>query len=468
MRIRIYLIIYLSFLFLQVYSEPLHVEQTNYIIIDSIEVTGNKKTRENIILRELDITLGDTISTQGLANRLLRNRNRIFNTGLFLEVEIYFRGREATHKNLIVEVKERWYIYPIPIIEMADRNFNEWWQQRDRDLRRLNYGIDFKKKNMRGRNETLRLKLQGGFDQKAEIFYMVPYIDRKQRTGLNFHASYITNTQIAFKTENHQLAFYEHDSHVKRRFNTGFMLNIRRKYYEFHRISLSYLHSSIGDTVAILNPEYFLNGNTSQQMFALRYAWINDRRDIMYYPLKGQLIVFEAEKLGLWVFNDINQINFRAEYSKFSYLGRNWYISGTLRQKISFPSEQPYFNVRGLGYFTDVVSGYELYVIDGQHYSLGKLNLKKKIFQIEKQIEAMPGQQFKSIPLALYLKFHTDAGYVTNPIPYWDNHRLGNTLLWGNGIGLDFVTYYDTVLRLEYSINRMMEHGFFVHFKASI
>jgi len=38
----------------------------------------------------------------------------------------------------------------------------------------------------------------------------------------------------------------------------------------------------------------------------------------------------------------------------------------------------------------------------------------------------------------------------------------------GFGAGIDFVTYYDKVLRVEYSINRMGEKGLFIHFMTSI
>ena len=62
-----------------------------------------------------------------------------------------------------------------------------------------------------------------------------------------------------------------------------------------------------------------------------------------------------------------------------------------------------------------------------------------------------------------------DMGYSDNLYPDESlNNKLENTLLVGYGTGIDFVTYYDLVLRLEYSFNRMSEHGFFVHFMAPI
>ena len=40
--------------------------------------------------------------------------------------------------------------------------------------------------------------------------------------------------------------------------------------------------------------------------------------------------------------------------------------------------------------------------------------------------------------------------------------------VFGTGIGIDFVTYYDKVIRFEYGVNDMGETGLFIHFVAPI
>jgi hypothetical protein len=45
---------------------------------------------------------------------------------------------------------------------------------------------------------------------------------------------------------------------------------------------------------------------------------------------------------------------------------------------------------------------------------------------------------------------------------------LANDLLVGYGLGIDLVTYYDWVIRFEYSFNKKGESGFFIHFMPSI
>jgi hypothetical protein len=80
----------------------------------------------------------------------------------------------------------------------------------------------------------------------------------------------------------------------------------------------------------------------------------------------------------------------------------------------------------------------------------------------------MPAEQFRHIPISIYLKTYADLGYVQN-YPYYEeldiNTRLSNNVLAGTGFGLDVVGFYDIVLRFEYSFNAEGEQGFFFHVK---
>jgi hypothetical protein len=40
--------------------------------------------------------------------------------------------------------------------------------------------------------------------------------------------------------------------------------------------------------------------------------------------------------------------------------------------------------------------------------------------------------------------------------------------MYGTGIGIDFITYYDKILRFDYAFNGFGEHGFFILWKAPI
>ena len=108
--------------------------------------------------------------------------------------------------------------------------------------------------------------------------------------------------------------------------------------------------------------------------------------------------------------------------------------------------------------------GYEYYVIDGEHYALGRANV---IFSLIKprthRVEMIPLESFRTLYFALYVNAYTDLGHVWDS-RYADRNFLANNWMNGHGIGLDLVTSYDQVVRAEYSLNGLGEHGFFLHF----
>ncbi|MBK9539797.1 MAG: hypothetical protein IPO12_13780 [Flavobacteriales bacterium] len=77
-------------------------------------VTGNKVTRDRVILRELTAQEGDTLSAEELQAAVVRSRENLLNTGLFNTVvvlPVYLNPQEAFVQ---VEVNERWYLWPRP------------------------------------------------------------------------------------------------------------------------------------------------------------------------------------------------------------------------------------------------------------------------------------------------------------------------------------------------------------------
>jgi outer membrane protein insertion porin family len=80
------------------------VEKGKLQTIDRIEITGNSKTRDKVIRRELRIYEGDLFSGSGLR----RSKDRVTALGFFETVEITYKpGRDDTHVVVTVEVKEK-------------------------------------------------------------------------------------------------------------------------------------------------------------------------------------------------------------------------------------------------------------------------------------------------------------------------------------------------------------------------
>src|ERR1700756_3284494 len=81
-------------------------DTTRAYTVGKIFITGNKKTKNYIIERELSFRSGDSISLHDLVTAFQMAHDRLINTHLFNEVVIYlknFRGYEA---DVQIEVKE--------------------------------------------------------------------------------------------------------------------------------------------------------------------------------------------------------------------------------------------------------------------------------------------------------------------------------------------------------------------------
>ena len=443
--------------------------ENRYVRIDKIFIIGNKQTKPSIILRELDVSEGDIFFLPDLRVVLDTDKNKLINTRLFNSVNIHILEVDEFLVDVIIEVKERWYTFPIPIFSLADRNFNDWIQNHDAKLNRVNYGLRFYQYNFRGRNERLKAIAQFGFTKKFELSYTIPYINQAQKNGITIYGGYAENKSIPYKTEEHKLVFVESEEVIKETVTAGFTFSRRSSFYNNHYLTLSFNATAISDTVVDLNRNYLLDGRTNQKYFKLEYTFTRDLRDIQAYPLNGYLFTFEASKLGLGFFNDIDQTEIKANFNEYINLGKSYYLSSSLTAQTSFPKKQPYNNFQGLGYGRDMLRGYELYVIEGQHYLINKISLKRKLLGGDINIGSiLPIEQFKTIPLDIYLKIFFDSGLVRNDNYYPENTLFTDEYIYGGGVGFDIVTFYDTVLRLEYSINKEKESGFFFHFRSDI
>ena len=236
--------------------------------------------------------------------------------------------------------------------------------------------------------------------------------------------------------------------------------------YNYHFWSLQYSDTQVADTITSLNPDYFLDGRSQMQFFRASYLFRRDFRDIRVYPLTGFLLELRITKTGLGVFDDIDIWEFRPYFAKFFDLKKGVYFSAMAKAKFSGPEEQPYAMNWGLGYRRDFIRGYELNVTEGQNFVYVKNVVKKRILKIKQNLDGIiPFEQFSTFPLEIFVKTYFDAGYVRNNIFDPFNDRLVNNLIYGGGVGLDFVTFYDFVIRTEYSFNSQGASAFFLNFK---
>lgn len=82
----------------------LEIEQGPQVTVERINITGNNKTRDKVIRREMKLTEGDLFN----ASALKRSKTRINNLGFFESVDITnSEGTDQNHMNVDINVKER-------------------------------------------------------------------------------------------------------------------------------------------------------------------------------------------------------------------------------------------------------------------------------------------------------------------------------------------------------------------------
>jgi outer membrane protein assembly factor BamA len=428
------------------------------IYIKSINVTGNKKTKRAVILRELSIQEGSIVAKDSVLAVQQLSRLRLMNIQLFNEVEVDIAPVSDDSADVNIAVLERFPIMPDPHFEFADRNFNVWWSEQNKDLRRLNLGLTLVHKNFRGNREQVSATAQLGYTQKFGLAYERPFLDKQQKHGMGFSVSALQNKEIAYITDKNKLLFYRDLDHAMlRQTQVALWYTYRPEYASTHKFSLAYQHYWIADTIAALNPEYFGGSLKQEDVLAFNYSYRYNNVDNWEYPLIGARIVGVFNQLIAFR-NKHPQTTFYLQLDKYINPLPKWYASAIFRGRISFAQKQPYIFRKNLGYEFDYVRGYEYYVIDGDAFALLRLNLKRELLNVKIRL---PIPYFQVIPLRVYGKVYGDAGIAHSH--YNAPSVVGKTAMYAGGIGLDIVTLYDIKVRIEYTLNRLGEKALYLH-----
>lgn len=439
------------------------VADSGSVTIQHIRVQGNHKTKTPIILRELGIYPGEKLRADSITTILDEARQRLVNTSLFLTVRVYLSGLRGRQSDLRVDVTERWYTFPIPVFSLADRNFNVWWVEERHRLDRINFGVNVYQYNLTGRNDRLALSVQQGYTHRYAITYQLPYFDRKLRQGLGVNIIYSQNRELNYQTSLNKQQYFKQDQFLKKEFSAGIFYTYKKAIRLYHQLSLSYNFQSVADTILRLNPRYFPDDHTIQRYLELSYRFNYNGADQWAYPLEGTTISAQLTRRGFGLLGNINETQLYMKASRYWTLFPKTYLVGGLRGEWITPERQPYFLLRGMGYYEDYLRGLEYYVADADRYGILKTELKREMLAFQVRSSLLP-HKFSVVPVRIYAKIFSDLGYAHSLLP--GNELLNNKLLYTYGAGLDFVTFYDIHVRVEYSFNQLGEKGLFLHTKA--
>ena len=464
--------------------------------IEDVVVTGNKHTQESIILREVTLRKGDIIQKANLTELMEKSLENILKTSLFHTATIdqqriklssdsavnltsgtdssarkEFRdNKDSTGESgiecisVVINVTERWYWWIWPMLEHPDRNFNDWAQHKD--IARLSGGVYFQHENMFGKMEKLNIRLLGGYRTYIAANYEWPYINKNKTIGIGLLGSYYTQHEVNYATVNNKQLYYDGKQFMLTSYNLAVYTRFRPGIHFTHLFTIQHNAANFNDSINILNP--FFNLQTKQlQLLSFSYLMKVDFRDNRNYPLKGYYMEAEASHLKN-ISSSFSRQSMRISLRGYLPLGKHLYTASEFVSKITSPKIKPYPLQNALGFDRDFVRGYEYQVIEAPHYWIFKSHLRYAIIpDLKIRLPLIRSEKFNPVPLSAYAGIHYDMGKsfpALNP----QTNSLQGKLLTGYGVGIDFVTFYDKVVRVEYTFRHKGQGGLFINFMAMI
>lgn len=435
MIIQIILILF-SFLFVTrlsfSQSDSLKELSQKSIVVDSILVFGNDITEEDIILRELTFSPGDTVTEKTISF----NKERIYSLGLFTKVNLYVYPIESKNV-LIIDVEESWYIYPIPTASLRE---NDW--------KKLSYGLYLVVKNFRGRNETLITSIELGYDPAFRLSYSKP--------NLVPGSDIFWGADFSYKSINNKSSFAEalFGEDFIQKFITG-SLQIGKRFGNYQRASIALNYNYVE------TPKYFTKVNASDERIdrypSIYTAYSYDTRDLIQFPKEGILASGYIEFKGLGV-NGINYQVFGFDVRHYQKLIDDITFKWRLTSRFTSGKSIPYYDFSRIGYNEKIRGNYKT-VQEGNNYYLGSIEFFYpliKDFNISFDFIPLIPKELLSYRVALYLEIFGDTGAAK---------ILGSPLTFksfrsGYGVGLNLLVLPYNILRFELAFDEYQNSEF--------
>jgi len=427
------------------------------IKISSIQIQGNKKTKPYIILRELPYHEGDIIPRDSLTISDTISQQQLFNTALFEQVTVQSEFLDSLQVVIKVNVRERWYLFPIPYFRWVDRNFNQWWNEQNRSLDRVNYGFNLRQSNVTGNNDKLNAAFITGYTQQSSFRYQIPFIDKKLRYGLALGWQNATQKEINIATKLDKQVFYKTQDIIQKGYRANASLLYRPNLFERHSFQMGLGRNEISDSAFLYQSSYLPNHQKTFSYLDASLAFSRIRFDYNAYPTKGQstdLILYQRFSKN----SNLSSIQIRKVL--VSSLSKSSFVFLESNSIIKFLPNQNYIDNKLLGYGNFQLNGLDYYVVDGTAASIFKASFHHALGAVSIKNRFIPNR----IPIIKYkfwLKAFTNLGYVYSEKPV-NGNRLANTLLRTVGLGMDIVGIYDFVLKIDYSLNQLGDKGLYL------
>ena len=414
-----------------------HVQPVSFGMIDTVIVTGNDKTKESVILREMTLKTGVEATPEAIEF----DRGRIYSIGLFTSVDISFVPFEG--KNLlVVDVKERWYIIPLPLFGF-----------RDRDPKKPYYCAGLLHNNFRGLNQKLFGSVVFGYNPSLAFQFSDPWIDRDNNLyfsgGLSFSRIRNRSAIAATNTGNFDELHYDINASLGKRFTIYKTVGINLGYQ-----MVEVTENQPGRTVASNGTDRFLYGSIS---------FSHDSRDLRDYSTQGTLVSLYITKYGFGE-SELSFTRLGADIRRFTPLPFNFTFATRVHGSIVSGGVIPTYARSYFGY-GERIRGYFKTVFEGENIAGTSLELRWHLLKprtIMFSAVSIP-QEFAVWRFGISLALFADAGTT------WfrgDNVSI-NSFASGYGGGIVFLLPYDFVVRAEYAWNEYGKGQFVFDVRSS-
>ncbi len=462
--------ILISFVCIAITFNGLFAQKTVFVVRD-IVISGNNKTKAEIILRECPMSISDTLSLDEINKVLTNFNNNLVKTSLFNFVNTNY-SINADSVIILVSVEERWYLWPFPILEYADRNLSSYFH--NRDYARLNYGVALDLYNFRGQNDLLKFKIRMGYKEHYSIAWHKNALGENRKAGANFQVDYFrqksTESQIV---GNKPIFVTDLDNYIRKSFITGVNLIVRPGYNSFFNLGIKFQNTVLENNV--LFPEINIESDHYKSNYLKPYFYFKyDSRDNKVYPVNGTLVSAfigfnQSLDSGLgsyFIFNIKAQYNHQIGKSRFSlHIEPSYSFLKTIADaNILFDNKLEFshdFWIRGYEYY---------YFTVPQFFNLqNTFSYKLRDFKIHKLPAFLPDEFSKSYS-RIYLDIFLDYAY-SSP---WKNEVIGinpisDRSIYSTGLGLSFETYYDRLFQIYFVYSGYLaKTGIFVNYKTPI
>lgn len=388
----------------------------------AVTVAGNTRTKDFVILREMSLRPGSAITVELVEY----DKNRIYSLGLFNRVEIRVMPKDSSAADLLVEVSERWYLFPYPIFGLKDRDWGKAY-----------YGVGLLHNNFRGRNEKLFAALVLGFDPSLSLYYRNSFLDE---TGTYFLEGRLTLSRVRNRSVEAKRLLGDFD---EKHFGAG--ATVGRRFGISHALwtSLGYEIVNIPDNR--LNQTVSPDGIDEYPVATLGYMF--DTRDLREYPSSGEFLRLAVSKLG-WPTDHLDLVRYGVDARHFARLPLGTTLGVRLFTDIVAGSRTPTYNRVYFGY-GERIRGHFKEVMEGENLFGAVAEVRAPILTPRYFSVGFLPREFGLWRFGISAAVFGDAGTV-----WFRNQPFAlNALAKGYGGGIHFLLPYSMILRTEVAWN---------------